>query len=97
MKRILFSSAILYCLFLGACSKSSGSGSTQGFTSVEGDVITDFVNKTGVPQYDSLVSTGKALNTAITNLNSNATLANLQTAQLPGGRCAPFGKDVKGS
>jgi putative iron-regulated protein len=81
MNRILFSSVILYCLFLGACSKSAGSGSTEGFTSVEGDVITDFVNKTGLPQYDSLVSTGKALNTAITNLNTNATIASLQTAQ----------------
>ena len=81
MNRIFFSSAILYCLFLGACSKSSGSGSTEGFTSVEGDVITDFVNKTAVPQYDSLVSTGKALNTAITALNTNATDANLQVAQ----------------
>ena len=81
MQRIIVSTTILFCLALGACSKSSDSGNTQSFTSIEGDVISDFVNKTALPQYDNLVTTGKALNTAITTLNSNTTDANLQTAQ----------------
>ncbi|HWB91455.1 MAG TPA: imelysin family protein, partial [Puia sp.] len=38
-------------------------------------------NNTALPQYDSLVSAGKALNTAITTLNTDATDANLATAQ----------------
>ena len=82
MNRILFSSTITLSLFLGACSKSSNSGaSTESFTSVETDVINAFVKTTALPQYDSLVSTGTALNTAITTLNSNPTAANLQAAQ----------------
>ncbi len=82
MNRILLSSTIAFCLVLGACSKSSNSGSsTESFTSVETDVINAFVKTTALPQYDSLVSAGTALNTAITNLNSNPTTANLQTAQ----------------
>lgn len=82
MRRIFFSSAILYTLALGACSKSSNSGgSTESFTSTESDVITAFVNTTGLPQYDSLVVTGKALNAAITTLNTTNTDANLAVAQ----------------
>ena len=82
MNRILFSSAIAFTLFLGACSKSSNSGgSTESFTSVETDVISAFVKTTALPQYDSLVATGTTLNTAITTLNSNPTAANLQAAQ----------------
>lgn len=81
MNRIFLSAAVLCTLVLGACHKSSDSGSTESFTSVESDVISDFVNKTAIPQYDSLVSTGKTLTTAVSNLNSNATDANLQAAQ----------------
>jgi putative iron-regulated protein len=82
MNRILFSSTIAFSLVLGACSKSSNSGSnTENFTSVETDVINAFVKTTALPQYDSLVSTGTTLNTAITALNSNPTTANLQAAQ----------------
>ncbi len=83
MKRILFFSAAAFSLFLGACSKSSDSGgsSTETFTAVETDVINAFVHTTALPQYDSLVSTANALNTAINTLNSNPTTANLQAAQ----------------
>jgi predicted lipoprotein len=82
MKLIFLSSALAFSLVLGACSKSSDSGSsTESFTQVETDVITAYVKTTGLPQYDSLVSTGTVLNTAITTLNSNPTAANLQTAQ----------------
>src|SRR5258707_927840 len=81
MKKIVLSSLILAGLALAACNKSADSGSAEGFTQVESDVISDFVNKTGLPQYQSLVTTGTTLNTAITTLSTNATDANLQTAQ----------------
>lgn len=83
MKHILFCFAAALSLLFVACSKSSDSGgsSTESFTSVETDVINAFVKTTALPQYDSLVSTGTALNTAITTLNSNPTTANLQAAQ----------------
>lgn len=68
-------------LAFGACSKSSNSSNTESFTQIETDVMTDFVNKTGLPQYDSLVSAAKALNTAITTLNTTTTDANLAIAQ----------------
>ena len=81
MQRIFLSTVLIYCIALGACNKSSDSGNSESFTSIEGDVIKDFVNNTGLPQYDSLVSTGKALNAAIISLNTNTTDANLATAQ----------------
>jgi predicted lipoprotein len=82
MNRIFFPAAILFSLVLGSCSKSSDSGSnSESFKQIESDVISDFVNKTGLPQYDSLVAAGKALNTAVTNLNSSTTDANLAIAQ----------------
>jgi len=82
MPRILIPAVVLFTLALGSCSKSADSGSnSETFTQIESDVITDFVNKTGLPQYDSLVAAGKALNTAITNLNTNTTDANLAIAQ----------------
>src|SRR5882757_4735521 len=81
MNRIFFSSTVVCTLVLGACNKSSDSGSAESFTSIESDVIKSFVNNTALPQYDSLVKTGTALNTNITTLNSNITDANLQAAQ----------------
>ncbi len=83
MKRIIFSSVVLYGLALAACSKSSdsGSGSNESFTSVESDVITDFVNSTALPQYNNLVSTGTVLNASITALTTSPTDANLASAQ----------------
>jgi predicted lipoprotein len=83
MKRIILSSTVLYCLALGACSKSSdsGSGSNESFATVESDVITNFVNNTALPQYNSLVSTGTVLNASITALTTSPTDANLAAAQ----------------
>ena len=81
MKRSLIPSVIIYCLALSACSKSSDSGSTQPFTSVESDVISDFVYKTAVPQYTALAAAGTTLDNNIATLNTTTTDANLQTAQ----------------
>ena len=78
---IIASSALFCCTLLSACNKSSDSGSTESFTSVETDVINNFVNNTALPQYNSLASAGTTLNTNITTLNSTPTDANLQAAQ----------------
>jgi putative iron-regulated protein len=80
MKKIFSATAIL--LFaLTACNKSSTPVSTESFTQVESDVISDFVNKTGLPQYEGLVTANKALNGDINLLQSAPTDATLQTAQ----------------
>lgn len=81
MNRIFFLSLLVFSLILGSCSKSADSGNSESFTQIENDVIADFVNKTGVPQYDSLAAAGKALNNAITTLSSNTSDANLAIAQ----------------
>lgn len=81
MKKIVLSSLVLAGLTLAACHKSSDGGSTESFTDVETDVITDFVNKTAVPQYTALTQAGNNLTTSIAALNTSATDANLQTAQ----------------
>jgi putative iron-regulated protein len=81
MKKILLSSLIFGGLILAACHKDSSSGSGESFTDIETGVITDFVNKTALPQYSSLVQNGNALTTAISSLNTSATDANLQTCQ----------------
>jgi predicted lipoprotein len=81
MIKTLLSFLILGGVTLTACQKSSDSGNAESFTSIETDVISDFVNKTAVPQYTTLAQGGIALSTAVGNLNSNATDANLQACQ----------------
>lgn len=76
---VFFSSVLVFSM--SACSKSSDSGGSESFTTVENNVIGDFVNQTALPQYDSLFSKGKTLNTAILALSNNATDSRLQTAQ----------------
>src|SRR6202012_6190797 len=60
MKKIILAAAAL--LTLGACHKATTNLNTESFTDIETDVINDFVNKTGLPQYDSLVTANTALN-----------------------------------
>src|SRR5258708_4944412 len=79
---LLIAAAVVGGLILPSCNKSSGSGSTESFTTIETDVINNFVNNTALPQYDSLVSAGTALNANLVSLNSNPTDANLQAAQV---------------
>lgn len=81
MNKILLSCLILGGVTLAACNKSSDGGTAESFTSIENDVITDFVNNTAVPQYTTLAQGGIALSTAVGNLNSNATDGNLRTCQ----------------
>lgn len=82
MKRTLIPSIAIACLAITACSKSSDSGSTQDFPTVESNVINAFVSKTSTPQYADLQTAGQTLNTNITTLNNTPTDANLKTAQI---------------
>jgi putative iron-regulated protein len=80
--KILLSCAILYSMSLSACSKSSDSSSSaESFTTIEGDVINNFVNNTALPQYNSLFATATTLNANIDTLSNNPTDANLATAR----------------
>ena len=81
MKEIVLSSLILGGVILAACNKSSDGGNAESFAGIESDVISDFVNNTAVPQYTTLAQGGVALTTAVSNLNSSATDANLQACQ----------------
>jgi predicted lipoprotein len=82
MNRIsFFSSLILFCLVLSACSKSSDSGSTESFATVESEVLNQFVSKTAVPQYETLFNAGSALDVNINALNTSTTDVNLLAAQ----------------
>lgn len=80
-KIVLVPALILGIAAFSACSKSSDSGSSESFTTVETDVITAFVNKTAVPQYADLVTAATELNTNITTLVATPTDANLLAAQ----------------
>lgn len=80
--KLALSCAMLYCMSLSACSKSSDSGSAgESFTSIESDVINNFVNQTALPQYNSLFATATILNISIDTLSNNPNNANLATVQ----------------
>ena len=81
MKHTLIFCSSTLILSLSACVKSSDSGGSETFPTIEYDVIGDFVNQTALPQYDSLVAKGKTLNTAILALSNDATDARLRTVQ----------------
>ncbi|HTJ10745.1 MAG TPA: imelysin family protein [Dinghuibacter sp.] len=79
MKKILVAATAL--LTLGACHKATTSLNTESFADIETDVINDFVNKTALPQYDSLVAANTALNNDALSLQAGATSTNLAQAQ----------------
>lgn len=68
-------------LLLQACHKASNSTSTEDYTTLEGEVLNDFVQKIALPQYNDLQLKATAFNTAIVQLNTNPTDANLATAR----------------
>jgi putative iron-regulated protein len=81
IKTWILGSAVLFELVAPGCSKSLGGGNTQPFTEVETEVITDFVNKVALPQYESLVTAATLLNTDINTLVSDPTTDHLAAAQ----------------
>ena len=82
MKRVAGLSIMIFTIITGCHKATMESATSENFEQVETDVITDFVNNTGIPQYDSLVSVATQLNTSIVTLQSNTTDANLAAAQI---------------
>ena len=80
MKTKLFSFMAICIALLSSCSKSdnTNSSSTNATTS---QVINDFVNKTAIPTYYSLDTAALALKTALNNLKTQTTDANLTAAK----------------
>lgn len=77
MKRsFLIIAAASFSLF--ACKKSENNSAT---TVTSKEVITDFVNKTALPQYATLQARATVLNTAVATLNTSPTEANLEAAR----------------
>lgn len=65
-----------------SCKKDSNSGSgTESFTTLEVNVMTDFVNKTAIPGYASLKAKAIVFDSSVTALSKTPTDANLATAQ----------------
>lgn len=61
------------------CKKDDNDNSSSSVTAQQ--VITDFVNKTALPNYDALNDKAKALNVTVQALNANTTEANLESAR----------------
>ncbi|HQW83042.1 MAG TPA: imelysin family protein [Ferruginibacter sp.] len=80
MKKISLLSLIIISLSFSSCNKSDDPG-TDNFTALKTEVLTDFSNVVAVPGYADLNNAATALNTAIQNLNTNATEANLTEAK----------------
>jgi predicted lipoprotein len=77
----LLPSLIVSMLALFSCSKSSDSGTGESFTEIEKDLISDFVYKTALPQYNDLDKSGISLYSNVNTLVTTPTDANLQAAQ----------------
>ncbi|WP_447641468.1 MULTISPECIES: imelysin family protein [Chitinophagaceae] len=79
MKNKLFA-FIALSVILFSCSKSNDDTSTTT-TATTSEVLNDFVNKTAIPTYYSLDTAALALKTALNNLNTQTTDANLTIAK----------------
>lgn len=79
MKKFIVAATAL--VTLGACHKATTNLSTESFTQVESDVITDFVNNTAMPEYDSLVAANTILYNDVVAIQAGPTAANLLQAQ----------------
>ena len=76
MKRTLLVFAASMSLL--ACKKNENN---NGVTVTSQQVVTDFVTKLAIPQYDALANKAQELNTAVIALNNNTTEANLVAAR----------------
>jgi len=82
MKKRIKSIAILgLFICINSCNKSNTQKGSTDFPTLEQQVIDDFVNKTALPQYNSLVNAATDLSNSLTTLNTSPTDANLQAAQ----------------
>jgi putative iron-regulated protein len=68
-------------VFLASCHKNDDHPADNSFETLKTTVLTDFTNTVALPNYLELDNAASALNTAIENLNSNATEANLTASK----------------
>jgi putative iron-regulated protein len=80
MKKIFLSVAVMAAIIAG-CKKDETTTSTEDFTTLKSQGITDFVNLVAVPGYAELKTKAAALNDAVIALNTATTDANLNTAK----------------
>ncbi len=79
MKKIILAITCSAVLFY-SCHKTKQQNNTTT-TVTEDQVLTDFVQKIALPEYQNLQAKATALNTAVITLNTTPTNANLATAQ----------------
>ncbi|MEZ5029650.1 MAG: imelysin family protein [Ferruginibacter sp.] len=80
MKKITLLAITIASISLGACNKNDDTV-TDNFETLKTEVLADFTNVVAVKGYADLDNAASALNTAIQNLNTNATEANLTEAK----------------
>ncbi len=83
MKKIALFISIASFVTFAACTKPSDTGGSnpQDFKTLTSTVITDFVNKTGLPTYSALKDRATVLNASIISLNNTPTDDNLLAAR----------------
>jgi hypothetical protein len=69
-------------LSLQACHKASNNTNSEDYTTLEAEVLNDFVQKIALPQYNDLQLKATAFNTAIVQLNANPTSSSEKKAIL---------------
>jgi len=74
----LFLYSIAGCIIFSSCRKTNNNNTTNV---TESQVITDFVSKVALPQYQSLQDKATSLNTAVATLNTTPNDANLSAAR----------------
>jgi putative iron-regulated protein len=78
MKKLILLSAGGMLLAFAACKKSNNDTTASA---TQQQVITDFVNKTAMPQYKDLRDKATTLNTAVGTLSTSTTATNLEAAR----------------
>jgi putative iron-regulated protein len=82
MKKIAIAAFTILVIGLVACKKNEDpNNNNSDFQTLKATVLTDFTNVVAVPGYTELDNVAGALNTAIQNLSTNATEANLTSAK----------------
>jgi putative iron-regulated protein len=81
MKKIMMLMTVVTIIIAAACKKNDNDSGTNNFETLKTEVLTDFTNKVAVPGYLDLDNAAAALNTAIVNLKTSATEANLTAAK----------------
>ncbi|MEP7142292.1 MAG: imelysin family protein [Ferruginibacter sp.] len=82
MKKVTIAALTILMIGLAACKKNDDPGpGNDNFETLKSTVLTDFTNIVAVPGYSALDNSAGALSTAIQNLNTDASEANLTAAK----------------